>query len=303
MTDSYLQRTAAGLPAFSAGKLAQLACLLEVTARKPGNVHRFCDFSDLHFVDFLLSASVIEAPLDRAVGVGIGSTVLASVQATRQVVSSNSNLGIILLLAPLAAVPREASLARGAPEILSRTTREDARLVYQAIRLAKPGGMGQVDDQDLAGDPTGSLREVMTMAAERDLVARQYANGFHEVLQEVHPAIREALQAGNPLETAIISAFLRTLARHPDSLIVRKAGLEMALAVSEWAADVLRRGWPGRAPGRTRLRQLEVWLRSQGNKLNPGTTADLVTAGLFAALRDGTIQLPLPGGSAAWSAR
>ena len=92
-------------PSLSAGRLAQVACLLEVTARKPGNVHRFCDFAELHYLDFLLSATAIGGPLDQAVERGIGATVLAAVKATRQVVSTNTNLGMILLLTPLAAVP------------------------------------------------------------------------------------------------------------------------------------------------------------------------------------------------------
>src|SRR4051795_7320508 len=87
------------------GLLAQVACLMEVTARKPGNVHRGADFPDLHFLDFLLSAAAIAGPLDRAAAEGVGTAVLAAVQSTRRVVSTNTNLGMILLLAPLAAVP------------------------------------------------------------------------------------------------------------------------------------------------------------------------------------------------------
>jgi triphosphoribosyl-dephospho-CoA synthase len=285
----------------SAGRLAQIACLLEVTARKPGNVHRFRDFSDLHFLDFLLSATAIEGPLDRAGEQGIGATVLAAVKATRRVVSTNTNLGMILLLAPLAAVPPTIDLAAGVERVLAATTREDARLVYQAIRLASPGGMGRVDEQDVADEPTMTLRAAMALAADRDLIARQYANGFHEVLREVEPMIGQALHSGHLLETAIITAFLGTLARHPDTLILRKAGRDVALSVARQAAEVLHAEWPGAAESRRRLQELDAWLRSRGNQLNPGTTADLVTAALFAALRDGTIPLPRPAGPASWS--
>ena len=192
----------------SAGKLAQIACLLEVTARKPGNVHRSCDFNDLHYLDFLLSATAIGEALDHAVERGVGATVLAAVQATRQVVSTNTNLGIILLLTPLSAVPPPIALADGVEPVLAATTRDDARLVYQAIRLASPGGIGRVHGQDVADEPTMPLREVMALAADRDLVARQYAGGFVEVFHEVLPGLRDALSAGQPLETAIIAAFL-----------------------------------------------------------------------------------------------
>jgi len=285
----------------SAGRLAQVACLLEVTARKPGNVHRFRDFSDLHYLDFLLSATAIGEPLDRAEERGIGATVLTAVQATRRVVSTNTNLGMILLLSPLAAVPPPIDLADGVKQILAGTTRDDTRLVYQAILLASPGGLGRVGDQDVYAEPTMTLREVMTLAADRDLIARQYSSGFQEIFHEVLPMIRESLHGGHLLETAIIAAFLGTLARHPDSLIIRKAGREVALSLSSEAAEVLQAGWPGTAESHRRLQELDAWLRSRGSQLNPGTTADLVTAALFAALRDGTIPLPRPAGSAGWS--
>ena len=98
-------------------------------------------------------------------------------------VSTNTNLGMILLLTPLAAVPPLIDLANGIEPVLAGTTRDDARLVYQAIRLAAPGGIGRVDEQDVADEPTMTLRDVMALAADRDLVARQYASGFQEVLQ------------------------------------------------------------------------------------------------------------------------
>jgi triphosphoribosyl-dephospho-CoA synthase len=146
-----------------------------------------------------------------------------------------------------------------------------------------------------------TLRDVMALAADRDLIARQYASGYREVLHEVLPMIREALLGGQPLETAIIGASLGTLARHPDSLILRKAGRDAALFVAEKAAQVIRDGWPGSPEGSSRFQEFDSWLRSREAQLNPGTTADLVTAALFAALRDGTIQLPRPAGFASWS--
>src|SRR5262245_39529450 len=96
-----------------AGTLAQLACLWEATARKPGNVHRACDFADTSYVDFLVSAAAIGPPLATAADVGVGRTVLEAVRATRRVMRANTNLGIVLLLAPLAAVPGGEDLRAG----------------------------------------------------------------------------------------------------------------------------------------------------------------------------------------------
>ena len=79
-----------------------------------------------------------------------------------------------------------------------------------------------------ADEPTVTLREAMALAADRDLVARQYANGFQEVCTRRCPCLRIGSRKGQPLETAIVAAYLGILARHPDSLIVRKRGIETA---------------------------------------------------------------------------
>jgi triphosphoribosyl-dephospho-CoA synthase len=274
------------------GRLAQLACLLEVMAPKPGNVHRHRDLPGLHFVEFLASALAIAGPLDRAAE-GVGPAVEGAVEATRRVVATNTNLGMVLLLAPLAAVPAGVGLQTGVEAVLEAMTIADAQAAYRAIRLAQPGGMGSVADQDITSDPTLPLRAVMTLAADRDLVARQYANGFREVFTDALPAIEQALGAGHSIETATVAAHLTILSRHPDSLIARKAGIEWAGDVSRRAGEVLSAGWPDRPEAVWMCEDFDEWLRDPGRKLNPGTTADLVAAALYAALRDGTIPLPL----------
>ena len=285
----------------SAGRLAQIACVLEVTARKPGNVHRFVDRQGLHFLDLLLSALAIAEPMDQAGERGVGATVLAAVEATRLVVTTNTNLGIILLLAPLAAVPLQVDLAQGVESVLAGTTIEDARAVYRAIRLAAPGGLGRASEEDVAAEPTVTLRQAMALSAHRDLVARQYANGFQEVLTEALPTLRASLRENARLETAIVTTYLSLLARHSDSLILRKSGPEIARAVSRKADEVLDKGWPKSESSRALCEQFDIWLHGQSPPLNPGTTADLITATLFSALRDGTIPLPRQPGSTCWS--
>jgi triphosphoribosyl-dephospho-CoA synthase len=274
---------------------------MEATARKPGNVHRGADFEDTHFHEYLLSAAAIAEPLNRVHPFGVGCTIREAVDATRRVVTRNTNLGMILLLAPLAAVPDTQALADGIAAVLAATTIEDARQVYQAIRLAQPGGLGKVADQDVAGEPTVTLLEVMRLAADRDMVARQYDNNFHEVFHDALPVLRAFLQAGQALETAIVAAYLTVLAQHPDTLIARKRGAEEAREVSRRAADVLASGWPERPEGRAYCGEFDAWLREDGHARNPGATADLIAAALFAALRDGTISLPRPAGPSGWS--
>jgi triphosphoribosyl-dephospho-CoA synthase len=272
---------------------AQLACLWEATARKPGNVHPYAAFADLTYLDLLQSAAAVAPVLDSASSSGVGKTILDAVQATRRIASTNTNLGIMLLLAPLAAVPAHEDLRQGLPRVLAGLDIADARVVYEAIRLASAGGLGKVPEQDIRVAPTKSLVDVMGLAAERDLVAKQYANGFREVFHEGVPALRRGLQLTGNLENAIIYGHLTLMASHPDSLIVRKRGTGEAQEASRRARSILQQGWPKEAESQQALIEFDGWLRAEGHSRNPGTTADLLTACLFVLLREGTIELPL----------
>lgn len=301
MTD--LEREPTSRPAceLTPGRLAEFACILEVTARKPGNVHRELDLQGLHLLDFLLSAGAIVEPLNRSRELGLGQTVLEAVEATRRVVQTNTNLGTILLLAPLCAVGDTEELFSGAARVVAAAGIEDARKVYRAIRLAHPGGMGRVARQDLSEEPTVPLQEAMSLAKERDMIARQYDNGFQELRDEALPELKRHLDEGQPLETAIQATFLRLLANHPDSLIVRKFGIDLAAEVSRRAGEILAAGWPSAGRSPNPLPAFDAWLRRRQRPLNPGTTADLIAATLFVALREGLLRLPRLPGSASWS--
>ncbi len=278
---------------------AQLACIWEATARKAGNVHRFRDAEDMSYVDFLLAAAAIAPILGRAGSQGVGTSVLEAVRATRAVVRVNVNLGIVLLLAPLAAVRSHEPLAAGLERVLANLDLNDSRQVFEAIRLAKPGGLGEVDREDVRDEPTLPLRQVMALAAEHDLIARQYANGFRQVLEVGVPSLQLGVERLKSLEEAIIHCQLTLLHRFPDSLIVRKAGERAAAEASQRAGKVLAEGWPNSSESRDAFQELDDWLRGDGKRRNPGTTADLVAASLFVALREGILKVPL---SIPWSA-
>jgi triphosphoribosyl-dephospho-CoA synthase len=276
----------------SASLAGQLACIWEATARKPGNVHRYQDFEDVIYLDFLVSAAAMAPVLDRAAQQGVGKTVLEGVEATREVARTNTNLGMLLLFAPLAAVGVNSDLRRGVEQVLSKLDLDDSCLVYEAIRLANPGGLGQATEQDVHDEPTLPLRQIMALAANRDLIARQYANGFLEVFETGMPALGHGLETTGSLEGAIIHCHLQLLAKYPDTLIARKRNLAEAETASRQAQQVLAEGWPESAAGWEAFFGLDAWLRAEGHTRNPGTTADLVAASLFVALREGRITLP-----------
>lgn len=277
-------------PRLSIGQCATLACLLEVAAPKPGNVHRGADFEDMSLYDFQWSAVAIAPAMERAEREGVGTAVLEAVRATRAAVGTNTNLGTVLLLAPLAAVPRADSLRSGIGRVLDDLTAEDSRLVYEAICLAQPGGMGEVSEMDIRAAAPPALLAAMQAASARDFVALQYVTRFATVFDEVVPALRDGHHRGWLLAETIIFAQLQLLSRHGDSLIARKCGAEVSQQAAARAAHVLDCGRPGDEEFEMELAEFDFWLRSDHHRRNPGTTADLLAAGLFALLREGELR-------------
>src|SRR5215469_390898 len=254
----------------------QLACLLEVSASKPGNVSPTRHFRDTRYEHFLASAAAIGPALMRAGERPIGPTVLAAVEETARWTPSNTNLGIILLFAPLAraAIVGVAGPLREAVEVaLAATTIADARAVYEAIRLARPGGLGHADVQDVSEEPTATLREVMSLAADRDAIAREYATGFATTFDLAVPTLLSARESGLTWEDATVELYLTLLARHPDTLIARKQGADVARDVSEQAARVVAAGGVRTAAGKQEIEAFDLSLRDPHNAMNPGTTA------------------------------
>lgn len=270
---------------------AQLACVLECSADKPGNITPRHDFADTSYEDMLRSAIALGPEVGRAGERGVGATLLAAVRATRRVAGANTNLGIALLLAPLG---RAALLGRGAlrddvADVLAALTLDDARDAYEAIRLAGAGGLDEPVEHDVRAAPTVALGAAMAAAAGRDSVAAEYANGYALTFDIGRPALGRALADGLRPRDAIVEAFLALLAAVPDTLVARKRGREAAERVSAGARSVLAAGGVRGDDGRAALAAFDAALRRDGNALNPGTTADLVTAVVFVAVLEGSL--------------
>lgn len=274
----------------SAGRLATLACLVEVAAPKPGNVHPAAAFDDLTCADFVASAIAMQPAFD-AVGPGarLGTIVREATAAMLAACGTNAHLGTILLLAPLAMVRADESYPAGLKRVLTGLDERDAADVYTAIRDAQPGGVGTSPQDDIAGPAPRCLITAMRQAEHRDRVAAQYANGFDDVLGGVVPQLERGLAQGWPLTDAIVHAHISLMQRHPDSLIARKCGAEVAQQSAALAGEVLAAGVPGDGDYTAALGRLDGWLRGDGHRRNPGTTADLIAAGIFVALRTGVI--------------
>jgi triphosphoribosyl-dephospho-CoA synthase len=260
-----------------------------VSAAKPGNITPAHDFADTTYADMVRSGLALGPVFarERVLRRGVGELIADGVEATARVARTNTNLGILLLFAPLigAAVTRQAgeSLRAAVERILAALDVDDAAAAFAAIAAARPGGLGEAPEHDVRGPARVSMREAMAAAAHRDSVASEYATGYAIVFDSGMPLLDDALRSAPSTLDAIVSLHLGLLASHPDTLIARKAGDAAAQAVSAAARGV--------RDGARSLANFDSWLRADGNRLNPGTTADLVAATLLAALLSG-VRLP-----------
>jgi triphosphoribosyl-dephospho-CoA synthase len=285
------------------------ACRLDVATRKPGNVSIASAGHGMSAAQFITSAEAAAGALFTR-GASVGERILEAVRRTRDAVGCNTNLGIVLLVAPLAAAlerlerTERLDLPGGAPDaagwreattrVLTRLDLDDARAAYEAIALANPGGLGDAPEQSVHAPPSVDLRAAMSLAAGRDSIARQYANGFLDVFETGLDALRHVPAAPlTPLAT--LDVFLAFLGGWPDSHIVRKHGLALAQSVTREARgrrDALRRAQArgGLAEEMGTLAAWDIELKRQG--VNPGTSADLTVATLFVAA---VLQPPVEG--------
>ncbi len=284
---------------------AQLACLFEASIEKPGNVSPRVAFADMRFEDFVTSAVAI-GPALRDVGrATLGETIARAAADTRRLVTVNTNLGLILLLAPLATaaagVPAGGDLREQLSGVLGSTTVRDAALAYEAIRAATPAGMGESDRHDIREhEVTVTLREAMDVARERDSIAREYVTDFDLTFSLGAATILRCWQDGARFSEAVQTAFLTILAETPDTLIARKNGVAVAEDVSRRAGHVLAAGGPASDARRAALGALGRELGGRSHALNPGTTADLIAASLFVALTEGGLLAEVPALTARW---
>lgn len=276
----------------------QAACEAELQALKPGNVSVYADGHGMQVQDFVRSAHAA-APWVAREGLGVGARVLAAVTATRAAVGCNTNLGIVLLCVPLACAAgqldhtgtddgRAAGVMRlqaALCGVLEQADRHETEQVFAAIRLARPGGLGDSAAHDVREPAQAGLLAVMCVAQARDRIAWQYAQGFEDVLGTGLEALMQGLGRGLSLPDALSGVFLAFLAAFPDSLVQRKQGDITASALQQRAAGLLVRYRQGAdtvdAGIREQLLGLDRELKQQG--INPGTSADLVVATLFAA--------------------
>ncbi|MCS7124451.1 MAG: triphosphoribosyl-dephospho-CoA synthase [Candidatus Bathyarchaeota archaeon] len=298
----------------------ELAILLEVSADKPGNVNLVVGFEDTDHVHFLASA-VAASPLfrlaaERGLAVSRGEISLEEVGVGRIIrdcvaeigswqSGGNTLLGTVLLFVPLAVAagmtPSEegffqlSELRLNLKRVVEATTPEDAVAVYEAIRIAKPSGLGKAPDLDV-NDSTSTeriLRERITLykvfqiAAPYDMICSEWVNNYPVIFDFAYPRLTRWLKEDGNINSAVVHAFLEVLAAYPDTFIARKVGMQKAREVSAMAEEILKNGGLKTPAGREKLRLFDAFLRLDGNNLNPGTTADIIAAAIALAVLNG----------------
>ncbi|MBZ4201334.1 MAG: triphosphoribosyl-dephospho-CoA synthase [Methylotenera sp.] len=267
------------------------ACMTELQAIKPGNVHVFADGHGMTVYDFIKSADATAAVITQA-DLSVGERILLAVQATQSAVAMNTNLGLILLCAPLIQAALASSLSADLPArlaaVLNTLSIEDGRLAATAILIAKPAGLGNAPEHDVQAIIEVSLKHMMAAAAEKDLIAWQYAHDYQGILKFGLPRFVSAkqawqAQAKNDSEAwATTAVYLAYLAHYPDSHIVRKHGLALAKKIS-LEAQAIEADYAKASNPKLMQKQLLAWDASlKQRNINPGTSADLTVATLLA---------------------
>ena len=270
------------------------ACLAELEALKPGNVHIFADGHGMVVQDFIKSAeaaaSVIAQP-----GLTVGQRIFSAIEATWKAVGCNTNLGIILLSAPLIHAVlhgKQSTLRERLREVLQGLTVADAELAYQAILQASPAGLGESARYDVHATPSVTLLEAMREAQGRDLIAKQYANGFADVFGIGITRYKETLQRWGRPAWATTAVYLGFLAEFADSHIARKYGEAIALAVREECKTHEQALLALENPKTYQRTLLEFDTDLKARGLNPGTSADLTVATVLAVSLENIMASP-----------
>jgi triphosphoribosyl-dephospho-CoA synthase len=274
---------------FTSAQLAKAyktACMAELQALKPGNVHAFADGHGMTIYDFIQSADVTADIITRP-DLSLGERIFYATEATKNTVGQNTNLGVLLLCAPIIDAALELRdgemLQHRLNETLLRLTVSDADYVTRAILLANPGGLGCVDQYDVREIPKVSLLTIMQSAQDKDRIAWQYANEFRDIMEFGLTRYADAMiKWVNPAWSAT-AVYLAFMMQYPDTHVVRKFGLSFAESLRQEAVEFERMHSAAENPKLVQksLLQWDASLKQRG--INPGTSADLTVATLLAS--------------------
>ena len=262
-------------------ELYRQACEVDVQAFKPGNVSIYAEGHNMTVADFRVSAKVSAEPLCNP-DYSLGEKIYYAVKATREAVGCNTNLGIILLCAPLIQAcdhkQQDLSLRQALSKVIGNATIEDADWVFKSIILASPGGLGSSDRQDVNERASVTLFEAMKIASIKDRIALQYITDYKDIFNFSVLRYNAALNRFGDRNWAAASVYADMLSQFHDSHIERKYGDQysemVAIKMAQLSEELSKTDNP---------EQIKPWFFCLDQELkfygiNPGTTADMIVA-------------------------
>lgn len=301
-------------------KCTTLSSLLELSGYpKPGNIHRTQDFKDTRFEHFLAGIAALQPVFSHFCNRIYNSTKISSRKsnfdqiklgkffkdASKEMMNwqkgGNIMLGHILILGPLVA-SAVLSIKLGKKtldefkeiliKIIDEATVYDTLSLYEAINISDPGGLGKIEKYDLTDKNSikelkrdrVKLKKIFEFSQSYDLISKEYASGFHIIINEGLPYFLKIFDKMNDVNIATVHTFLKILSNHPDTLIIRKSGMKSAEMVSEKSSKILNAGGLITKEGTRLIFELDTELQKKEGKLNPGTTADLIAGVIFMSL-------------------
>jgi triphosphoribosyl-dephospho-CoA synthase len=290
----------------SLGTIVAAACLLEASSIKAGNVHPQANFDNMDYSHFRLSAEVtgetvdhlLLSPtcIDRSKNItSVGDCIFQMAVATKQKVEVNTNLGTLILLGPLLVATQklppnivdDKELQRSVADVLSNLTTTDSEGVYKSIQVANPGGLGTSNQMDANKQAPTNILEAMRFAQHKDDVAKQWVTNFYAVFSLAR-RLRDLVNAQTSTSRNWLEAIsliqIEYLAVNVDSLIARKNNLDLANEVQRRASQLLSIRCTSSSDYHQQWIEFDSFLRADGNRRNPGTTADLLAAAIFVAI-------------------
>ena len=267
-------------------KQIKFVCDTEIKSLKPGNVHKYSEGHGMNLKDFLKSSLIISKCLTKN-NLDLGKKILISVNEIQNKIKKNTNLGIILMLSPIATIVQEEGviskeeLLKKIKSLIKKQNIKNSIPIFKAISLTSPGGLGFSKKYDVNELPNTNLYKAMEFAKKKDLIARQYCNGFEDIYKIGIPAYKKFYNKWGKVDWALTGVYLTFLKKFNDSHIVRNKGNKIATSIKKEAKKYYFFLKRNKNLTKIKKKLLIFDKKLKSKRINPGTTADLTVATLL----------------------
>ena len=267
-------------------KQIKFVCDAEIKSLKPGNVHKYSEGHGMNLKDFLKSSLIISKCLTKN-NLDLGKKILISVNEIQNKIKKNTNLGIILMLSPIATIVQEEGviskkeLLKKIKSLIKKQNIKNSIPIFKAISLTSPGGLGFSKKYDVNEPPNTNLYKAMEFAKKKDLIARQYCNGFEDIYKIGIPAYKKFYNKWGKVDWALTGVYLTFLKKFNDSHIVRNKGNKIATSIKKEAKKYYFFLKRNKNLTKIKKKLLIFDKKLKSKRINPGTTADLTVATLL----------------------